>query len=673
MKNFFETVPSFLTREEKASLWLKRREKSGFALVIALGLMAFVVLLLISMMTMVRVESSAAATAADTLKARQNALLGLYQAIGALQRQAGPDARVTALADIFDNADASKKHWVEVWNSDVNSPEFGESLGLLVSGDVASRETPLTADDAVMVVSGRQGQLPVEVEAVEIDENAVSDGRFAWWISDEAAKASIALTEPVPAPDQHRRLLAASEFEPKLMSGFDAVSGPVEWSQAYDRSLVPLLSDEPGFGQAAAALFHDLTPRALGILADVREGGLKRDLTTGLQPGSTGMEDETGEAGIFGPQWGGSASEDPGGPLWEQLRSFYNTRVAAASGSGEVAFQPGSDAEISVAPVLTLGQVYFHALKGDVDGNTIRFYALPAFALWNPYQHRLAMPEIFVTWEHRRVESWWRVLNGSREELAIFYFRDGPPRWRIPETVWEPGEVKLFSMGEHSRYPDNPATDSDAITLTEGFFDGFGSYWENANTGTLDGELVMRRDLYSGQKFFLSTEAEDTEASAFVRVLRQDHTGVPAAGNYGAREISYYDSADAEAMATAPSDDFPLTLVDPSNHIHVPAMGYRSTMKFAKWQGESSWLDRMNSVVGEMGHYEVPFLAHYNPRSTFSGYHTRREPYWNNPLYASGYMRQFDYNDAGNYAAGFSPFFSGGGITNAAYFELLRE
>ena len=677
MRNLPATVRPLLPREHRTALRRSRSEGSGFALVIALGLMAFVLLLLVSMTALVRVETSAAATATETLKARQNALLAMRVALGDLQRYAGPDQRVTATASVFPDADASREHMTGVWMADENAGDHGERLEWLVSGD---NPTPTSADWPTLVEAiaesspgAGDGAAAVRAAPIEVEEagGGVS-GEIAWWVGDEGAKASSALAPPDDPMSQHRRLLGAYDFSLPLMEGMDAVTDPGIWARAERRESVPLLADTSTFRDAVKARFHDFTPRSLGVLADVRNGGLKRDLTAGLQPGSTAMEDDTGEAALFGPQWGGPQDEDPGGPLWEQLRSFYNTRVSADSGPGEIAFQKGSDSQVSVAPVLTLGQVYLHALKGDADGNTIRFYALPAFALWNPYQHRLSMPDFFVTWDHRSDKSWWRVRNGAGEDLAAFAFHDsGPPRWRIPETVWAPGEVKLFSMGEHSRYPGNPAADPESVTLTEGFFDGFGSYWEKANGGVLDGDLILRRDLFSRQKFLLSTGAANPENSAFMRVLRQDHTNVPASGNYGARNILYYESADADAMAVPPPDDQPL--IDPTHGTHVPAMGYRSTMKFAKWQGESTWIDQMGFVVDKMGHHEVPFLAHYNPRATFSGYHKRRRPYWNNPLYASGYMRQFDYNDASNYATGFSPFLSGGGITNAAYFEFARE
>lgn len=73
---------------------------NGFALVISLGLMAFVVLLLLSLTTFIRVETQNTNRLLAELNARTNAQLGLMIAIGELQKSTGPDQRVTATADL---------------------------------------------------------------------------------------------------------------------------------------------------------------------------------------------------------------------------------------------------------------------------------------------------------------------------------------------------------------------------------------------------------------------------------------------------------------------------------------------------------------------------------------------------------------------------------------------
>jgi Tfp pilus assembly protein PilX len=69
--------------------WTEREH--GFALVLALSLMAFVLLLLMTLGGLVQVESRSSQTQLKQIEAQQAALLGLNIAIGELQKTAGPD------------------------------------------------------------------------------------------------------------------------------------------------------------------------------------------------------------------------------------------------------------------------------------------------------------------------------------------------------------------------------------------------------------------------------------------------------------------------------------------------------------------------------------------------------------------------------------------------------
>jgi hypothetical protein len=77
------------------------RSTRGFALLITITLLAFLVLLLVSLASLTRVETQVAANNQDIARARQNALLALNIALGQLQKHTGPDQRVTAPADII--------------------------------------------------------------------------------------------------------------------------------------------------------------------------------------------------------------------------------------------------------------------------------------------------------------------------------------------------------------------------------------------------------------------------------------------------------------------------------------------------------------------------------------------------------------------------------------------
>jgi Tfp pilus assembly protein PilX len=84
------------------------RPSRGFALLITITLLAFLVLLLVSLASLTRVETKVAGNSQQLAQARQNALMALNIALGQLQKYTGPDQRVTATADIASAADGSR-------------------------------------------------------------------------------------------------------------------------------------------------------------------------------------------------------------------------------------------------------------------------------------------------------------------------------------------------------------------------------------------------------------------------------------------------------------------------------------------------------------------------------------------------------------------------------------
>src|SRR5687768_3740536 len=77
---------------------LRRGPTGGFALLITITLLSFVVVLLLGLAVYTRVETSVAGNTQRQAQARENALLGLNVALSQLQKYAGPDTRVTATA-----------------------------------------------------------------------------------------------------------------------------------------------------------------------------------------------------------------------------------------------------------------------------------------------------------------------------------------------------------------------------------------------------------------------------------------------------------------------------------------------------------------------------------------------------------------------------------------------
>ena len=147
-------------------------KRRGFALLITVTLLAFLVLLLVSLASLTRVETQVAGNNQRLAQARQNALMALTIALGQLQRHSGPDQRVTAAADVVipaavtinttaTGADARtsldiywagsrNRHWTGVWrnrNTDpftATSPSAANPVPNLEGWLVSGNETTAT-------------------------------------------------------------------------------------------------------------------------------------------------------------------------------------------------------------------------------------------------------------------------------------------------------------------------------------------------------------------------------------------------------------------------------------------------------------------------------------------------------------------------------------------------
>ena len=228
--------------------------KQGFALIISLSLMAFVILLLLSIVTLVQVETRSSEVSTARIEAEQNALLGLQQALGELQMAAGPDQRVTATAAIFDSDPTTSTiegvenpRWVAAMPTvdpyRMNAPleDFAENnrsyalgfttvdrllgalppdsdqlrwLASMPDGALTGAADPLDstvdriagdADEVVTIHTYRYHEAGIVEDAtVEVGKvpvlatNGSRQGSYAWWVEDEGVKATFNLEDQDP-------------------------------------------------------------------------------------------------------------------------------------------------------------------------------------------------------------------------------------------------------------------------------------------------------------------------------------------------------------------------------------------------------------------------------------------------------------------------------------------
>lgn len=186
-----------------------RGPNAGFALVITVVLLTMLVLALYALSALGRIGADISATAVYQTQARRNALLALHNAMGELQRYAGPDGAITGmagLAGVAAGAGNPARHWCGIWDSD------GQFLRWLASGSSGASIPNLSGPDALaMMASGALGADGTDKEHVRVltipihinnpEGEPVRHGTYAWWVGDEGVKLSAVVTDaeaPVP-------------------------------------------------------------------------------------------------------------------------------------------------------------------------------------------------------------------------------------------------------------------------------------------------------------------------------------------------------------------------------------------------------------------------------------------------------------------------------------------
>jgi Tfp pilus assembly protein PilX len=216
-------------------------DKRGFALLITLLLLAFLTLAVFALSSLVKVDGMISSASATQTRARQNALLGLGMGLDALQRAAGPDDVVTAMAGmagIPPNATSVTRHWCGVWNTDGSQITWLASGAASATASLSAAVQPVTlvSDGSVGVSSPNSehvsvGKLPIHItQAPGFAGSGIEVGNYAFWVGDEGVKVSafapaaavapiLAATTATSSPTRLRNALATyANAVPKISS-----------------------------------------------------------------------------------------------------------------------------------------------------------------------------------------------------------------------------------------------------------------------------------------------------------------------------------------------------------------------------------------------------------------------------------------------------------------------
>ena len=325
-------------------------------------LMVLLSILALGMLSISTVTLRSTSRSDAMAEARANARMALMMAIGELQKQMGPDQRISANAAILDGDpeteeidDILHKHWVGVWESwkaggttgSAHSTIQGVSEGdmhpdypkkradnsadgyfrswlvSLPEGDRTSIgaatnpvETLLPSlnpdkdtNSVFLVHEGSLGDLndtsnpndlsdSVAAGLIEVEPDgnpATPAGRYAWWVGDESQKARV-MTDSYAAQTSLTSAETIFRAQAPASTGTKAVTGLENISDDSQIETLPTVKSldlvEGVTGRPAQDNFHSITTNSFGVLSDVREGGLKRDLNTLLERPIKTLADE---------------------------------------------------------------------------------------------------------------------------------------------------------------------------------------------------------------------------------------------------------------------------------------------------------------------------------------------------------------------------------------------
>ncbi len=414
---------------------LRARASRGFALLITIVLVAFLVLILVGLASFTRVETQVATNSRDLATARQNALLGLNIALGQLQRHAGPDQRVTARADLV--AGRANPLYTGVWNTTTPGNLDPEAPAVwLVSGNedpanslAVNPATDLASDPDTVTLVGAAAAGPentsgdsnhVRVRRQIITANIVPGitgpqtvGAYAYWVGDEGVKARLNLHAPGLASNATDEQ-GAFAFASAPRSGVELIErGPAPapgavtaaWGEALfpystvtidgllAREQIPLYASsgsEAAARDAARARIHDITTASASVLADTAAGGLKTDLARVLESSSVGPADADY---LYAPQGPVGALPHQRPPTWARLRHWWQNPVSPDGGFLEPSLPDPATGIPSISPVVVwteLGFSFFYEETGlPATPYRLRVQGFPSVVLWNPYNATL--------------------------------------------------------------------------------------------------------------------------------------------------------------------------------------------------------------------------------------------------------------------------------------------
>jgi hypothetical protein len=512
------------------------KHSSGFALVATLALMILLTMVAVGLLTLSAISLRSSTQGSAQAEARANARLALMIALGELQKEMGPDMRVSAESALFDtNKDTEtiegveQSHWLasyNAWGDWLNAsytPPGGSSLKIsdtytprrdamfrrwLLSvpedteDDIAAPNNIGSWNDMNSVILIGEGSLGnATTSAADQVTRAYltkigKTGKHAWWIGPENHKARIdkALNPRTLSTDAWQTAQGdTAEVGVGRLSGLEALeqNPPIGGKLISTQTLRPAQVGEADMQKH----FFDLTAHSQGVLASVRSGHLKKDLSLLFEkdkeklppPYLFNPKSDIREPSIR-PMSKELADKKPVIPnrqfaSWTNMRHYYRMYRAGSDATptetgvtGSLKWsgnKPSSDFATSTAmtvvnppwngsnhywraPVLAkLTLVYSLVTRQAADGkyNCLQYYS-PVFTFWNPYNTELVVPTEKITISSKAYQLWPtnlkfylnNVLKGTNGYAEAKNFNGKLTSGGRGNIIFKPGELRVFSM-----------------------------------------------------------------------------------------------------------------------------------------------------------------------------------------------------------------------------------
>lgn len=466
------------------------KHSSGFALIATVSVMTLLALVALAMLGLSSVELRSSRQSKAMTEARANARMALMIALGELQKQAGPDQRITATADILDQGSSSShrgkmtgvwRSWENLNDGLIASPgsykneKENRFLGWLVSSkESEDYSLSITAGSNNSIrLAGTEGgngdNSPVYAELVPINSpttntSSTEQGNFAYAVLDEGVKAKGTIYNKDAPGDtlsdvaHYMRLSSAPRYAPEAIGKpFDSIDpSNTNISKALTLPQFSLLSQDIT-SKHLAENFHALTPWSMGLLVDVNRGGFKKDLSLATEaPGlPNGIRNDNYTKPLYPCEWN---------LLYDFCRQYK--RLQYTNSGKQVLSQPSYGSpnpsvhtQVRRFPVLASVRniISYHARRQTPTSATydVGILMTPVITLWNPYNvelrlsgslnYRVASLPFSLQFKVNGVTKPWRhfsdIASPSQGTNYGFYLRPN----QNGQFVLKPGESLLFS------------------------------------------------------------------------------------------------------------------------------------------------------------------------------------------------------------------------------------